>query len=216
MSSSTKTDQAEADAKKFMFDTNDFNKGGRNQASYTEEQMMAAQAQAHAAGKAEGTQETRKSQEEAISLHLNKIGQKMEKIAADEERRDLESMSNATKIAMKIAHKLLPAFSKKFSLAEIENVVLQSLDARKDEPRIAISVPPVHLDALKARVDALAHEKGYAGKMILVADDHLAETDCRVEWADGGTERLYARLSLQIENECTKAIESIETTQNKV
>lgn len=216
MSSSTKTDQGEAGAKKFMFDTNDFNKGGRNQTSYTEEQLMTAKTQAHAQGKSEGVQETRGSQEEAISAHLGKIGSSLEKMLADEERRDLESMANATKIAMKIAHKLLPAFSRKYSLGEIENVILQSLDARKDEPRIAISVPAVHLDALKARIEALAHEKGYAGKMILVADDHLAETDCRVEWADGGTERLYERLMLQIETECTKAIESIETTQNKI
>ena len=75
-------------------------------------------------------------------------------------------------------------------------------------------VPTMHLDALKNRMDDLALERGFAGKLILIADDTMEASDCRVEWADGGAERLYERLFAQIENEFAKSMSAIQTTRD--
>ena len=102
-------------------------------------------------------------------------------------------------------------------LPEIENVVVKAIEIRQDEPRIVVTVHSAHLEALKTRIDAIALEKGYAGKVILIADDNLPSTDCRVEWSDGGVERLYESLFAQIENEFTKSIACMDSsiTQDK-
>jgi flagellar assembly protein FliH len=190
--------------KKFLFDNN--LEKEIPAAAYTEEQMALARAQSHAQGKAEGLKEASERQEESINAALQRIGVLAEKLAADDDRRELDQTISATKLAMRVAHKLLPQFARKHSLPEIERVIIESLEIRKDEPRIAVTVPAQHLDALKSRVDALALEKGFAGKVILIADDNLSPSDCRVEWADGGAERLYERLFSQIETEFAKAI----------
>lgn len=209
MNSSTKND---GDMKKFLFDKHDFDKdrAAEEKPLFTEEQLILAKMQAQAQGKAEGLKEARQGQDEQISKCLQQIGVACDKLIAAEDRREVEQMIAATKLAMQVAHKLLPQFAQRFSLQEIERVVLQSVEARREEPRIAVIVPAVHLETLRQRIDALAMEKGYAGKLILVADDNLAATDVRVEWADGGAERLYERLFSQVEGEFAKAIAGMQ------
>lgn len=206
------------DMKKFMFDTNDFDRSkvpDNDRPVYSENQMAAAKAQSHAQGKKEGLGEAGASQEEQIIALLGKISGMAEQMIAAEERREIERMMDATRVAMRVMHKMLPAFAREHALHEIETVILQSLEVRKDEPRIAIMVSGEHLEQLKSRLDALALEKGYAGKLILIADDHLGPGDCRVEWADGGAERLYDRLIMQIESEFTKAMAAMQATLNE-
>jgi flagellar assembly protein FliH len=210
MNSSTK----DGEKKKFLFDQHDFDRE-REEAKkpvFTEEQLILAKMQAQAAGKAEGVKETRQSQDEQVMKALQHIAASCDKLIAAEDRREVEQMVSAVKLSMQVAHKLLPQFAQRFSLEEIERVILQSLETRREEPRIAVIVPTVHLDTLKTRVDALALDKGYAGKIILLADDHLAPTDVRVEWADGGAERLYERLFSQVEAEFAKAIAGMQAT----
>jgi flagellar assembly protein FliH len=206
--------------KKFLFDTDNFDKSKTGPvATYTEEQLALARTQAYNQGRGDGVKEALKWQEEIISVSLQEIGMLMEKLSLNEERRELEKSVSAVKLAMRVAHKLLPEFARKFALQEVERVIVDSIEVRRDEPRIAITVAAAHLDALKTRIDAWALEKGFAGKLILLGDDHLKESDVRVEWADGGAERLYERLFSQIETECAKAIEGLNAlvaeTDNK-
>jgi flagellar assembly protein FliH len=211
-SSSKEGGPSMTDAKKFMFDKNNFDRSKPETVVYNEEQMLQAKNQSLAQGKAEGVKDTKQKQEELISQLLQKTLAHVEKLVKNEDRREVEKCADAVKLAMQVVHKLLPAFAEHYAAPEIERVITQSIEARRDEPRIAVIVPTVHLEALKARLDALTAEKSYAGKVILIADDALATTDCRVEWADGGAERLYERLFSQIDNEFTKAITGMNTT----
>jgi len=198
--------------KKFLFDTNNFDKAQDLPAPvYTDEQLQLARTQGYAQGKSEGFTEARQQQEEQIAAALMKMAALTEKLAGEEDRREIEKCLSAVSLTMRVAHKLLPQFAQKYALGEIERVISESIEVRRDEPRIAVIVPTAHLEALKPRVDPLSSEKGFAGKIILLADDGLAPSDCRVEWADGGAERLYERLFSQIENEFAKAIAGMNT-----
>jgi len=215
MNSSTKND---GEVKKFLFDNNDFDRVAPEPPppaeTFSADQLALAKSQGHAQGRAEGLREANASIEDAQTKALQNIVAALGKLTAAEDRRDIESMINATRLAMKVTHKLLPQFAQRFSLQEIERVILDSVEARREEPRIAVIVSGQHLDALKQHIETLAAEKGYAGKMIIVADDNLAPTDVRVEWADGGAERLYERLYSQIETEFAKAIAGMQSTLN--
>lgn len=213
MSSSTKNDGE--NMKKFLFDTNDFDKQPEPEpvaVTYSEEQLLLAKNQSYAQGRAEGAAEAQAAQEKRLAdLVENMIGM-IEQLIAAEERREIENMMQATRLALRVTHKLLPQFAQKAALEEIERVIIENLDVRKDEPRIAVTVPTQHLDALKARADELALQRGFAGKLILIADDAMGLSDCRVEWADGGAERLYERLFAQIEGEFAKSFAAMKTT----
>jgi len=203
-----------ADAKKFLFDTNDFNqmKSRADANTYTEEQLQMAKNQSFALGKADGVKESKQQQEERIAELLQKALLVAENLADAEDRREVEKCIEATKLTMRVTRKLLPQFALQYSINEIEHAILQAIEARKDEPRIAVIVPTAHLEALKTGMDALAIQKGYAGKVILLADDSLPPTDCRVEWADGGADRLYEQLFSQIEGKFTSAISTMRSS----
>lgn len=203
--------------KKFLFDTHDFDKTkpeAEEKPVFSEEQLTLARQQATTQGRQEGLREAKQAQEEQITKSLSAISARLEEMIAAEDRRETEKLVDAATLAMRVAHKLLPKFARTYALEEIKGVILSAIEQRRDEPRIAVIVSPAHLEYLKEKIDALALEKGYAGKMILLADDALAETDCRVEWADGGAERLYERLSAQIENEFTKAIAGMKSAMD--
>lgn len=209
MSSSTKKD---GETKKFLFDGHDFGKTGPapDDPVYTGEQFALARAQAFQQGKDEGLQEARESQQEQALKCLRQIITLLERLILAEDRRELDQMTNTVKLTARVTHKLLPQFAEKFALGEIERVILEAVESRREEPRIAIIVPAAHLETLRGQIDDLAVEKGYAGKIIMIADDNLAPADVRVEWADGGAERVYERLYAQIETEFAKAVAAIE------
>lgn len=214
MSSSTKND---GEKKKFLFDANDFDKTGPSPDDpvYTEEQLVVAKTQSFENGKAEGLQEAARSIAQETAQCLQKIITLLEKLILAEDRRELEQMAQTVRLTARVTAKLLPQFAQKYALDEIERVIVEAMEARRDEPRIAITVPAAHLEKMKRDIDALALEKGYAGRVIVIADDNLAPTDVRVEWADGGAERIYERIYAQIETEFAKAIDAIESTGEK-
>lgn len=92
-----------------------------------------------------------------------------------------------------IAARLFPALVRKGALAEIEAVVVQCIRDAVTEPRLVVRVPDAVFEAAQRQLAPLAAGNGYPGKLIILADDTLAESDCRVEWADGGAERDTAR-----------------------
>jgi flagellar assembly protein FliH len=207
--------------KKFLFDGNDFSKTLKNDPSrpiYNEEQARQIRDEATKAAKSEALSEAAALQETHIAKLLEHISAMTLSLSAQEETRDLQRMADSIRLSLKVIHKLLPRFAEQYNLDEMERVILDALETRKDEPRIAVTVSSLHLASLKDRIDRIAIEKGYAGKMIIIADDNLAPTDCRVEWADGGAERLYERLYAQIENEFAKtmsAVDMVLQTDNK-
>jgi flagellar assembly protein FliH len=208
----------DGEMKKFLFDNNDFDAAKPPPApppvTYSEEQLLLAKTQNFAQGKEEGIAETRAAQEQEIQQCLQRLAQMTGQLVMAEDRRELEQMINAAKLALRVARKLMPDLSRRFALPEIERTIIEAIAARRDEPRITISVPPAHLDALRGRMEGITHAGGFAGKVALVADDALAQTDCRIEWADGGAERLFEGLFKQIEDEFEKAVGGMKATMD--
>lgn len=203
-----------ADVKKFMFDTHDFDddKDVVVATVYSEEQLAIARDQAFAQGKAEALQEARSLQEARLTELLEKMLIQADALAGTEDRRDIEKSVDAVKTAMAITRKLMPQFAQTHALPEIENAILAAVDARKEEPRLTVTVPAAHLDALKDRMDKQAAARGFHGIISLVADDALPFTDCRVEWADGGMDRIYEQLVAQIEDKLHAAVATMKSS----
>ena len=51
-------------------------------------------------------------------------------------------------------------------------------------------LPDEVLDDLRARVDTIGQRLGFQGSVVLLADPDMGPADCRVDWADGGAERI--------------------------
>jgi flagellar assembly protein FliH len=100
-----------------------------------------------------------------------------------------EAAGKSLDVAMAVIKKLFPALAARNGIAEIEEILTQCLSSLKQEPRLVAYVSPTQLDALQARMAGLSAANGFEGRVVLIGDDKMADSDCRVEWADGGVER---------------------------
>src|SRR3546814_19232242 len=75
-----------------------------------------------------------------------------------------------------------------------------------EEPRLVLRVSDGILYLIKPRIDVLTMRSGFAGRVVILAEDGMVDGDCRIEWADGGVERSAARLSTEIEAAVIRAL----------
>jgi flagellar assembly protein FliH len=158
-----------------------------------------ARRQGEEAGVARGKAEAIAAFDKQISAALAGIAQQTGAIAkatADE----AEAASKSVDLAMKIAKKLFPALAARDGIAEIEEILTQCLASLKQEPRLVAYVSTSQLDALQGRLAELSTANGFEGRVVLIGDDKMADSDCRVEWADGGVERDSALIWRTIED----------------
>jgi flagellar assembly protein FliH len=137
------------------------------------------------AGKAAGKEQQTAQLHALIATVDRNIGALLKNLANVEKEQDGIIRS----IVVAIARKILPDFAARNGLAEIEAVLADALREMAREPRLVIRVHESQLDAVNERAQALAAQRAYPGKLIVLADDNIAAGDCRIEWADGGVER---------------------------
>ena len=220
MNSSTDTPDGKTVKKsqKFLFDTKDFDRALQPEAKapvFSEEQVTLARKEGHAQGKIEGQRDAKQQQEEKIMAAMEKTLSHVEKLLTAEQSRETQKQADTLILVRQIIQKLMPALAKEHALEEVFRTVSLSLEERREEPRIAITVHDSIFPAFKERIDALGSERGFTGKLIVLADETLAMTDCRVEWADGGAERNFEKIYTAIDVEIKKTLETLSNSNGE-
>ncbi|MCE2510829.1 MAG: hypothetical protein J4G10_07650 [Alphaproteobacteria bacterium] len=201
-------------AKKFLFEANFENPLNdlREEPvrAFTEEDLAAAQKKGFDEGKSEGRKEAEAETDRQAVNALEQISKHLASLNAAQSEASKSNAREASELAMTVARKVIPEISKHGALVEIEAMVRQCLADRFEEPRVVIRVHDSLLDNLRTRIDAVAENAGFPGKLILLADEALHDADCRVEWADGGAERDEERIWKDIEESARRLIGQFE------
>jgi flagellar assembly protein FliH len=154
--------------------------------------------QAHEDGYADGFANGKAAAEAAatarLSATLERLADQLEYIVQSAVDTAARQREGVIEIGAAIARKLLPDLSRRQGTAEAEAMMSAVITELIDEPRMVIRVADEDLDALSDRIDTVAQRRGFAGKVVLLAEPTVAAGDCRIEWADGGVERDSARL----------------------
>ncbi|WP_430396192.1 hypothetical protein [Ferrovibrio sp.] len=167
------------------------------------DEVEAAKAQAFAAGEQAGREAAAAEHAAAVEQALNAIEQRMAQLGDNLQQSQAQARSEAVTIAASIARKLATQLMAREPLREIEALVLRCMDDMRDEPRLVLRANDSVVRLLDERIDALVAQSGFGGKVMLVPDNSLAASDCRVDWADGSAERNQA----QIEQEVDQAVQ---------
>lgn len=162
-----------------------------------------ARRQGEEAGMARGRAEAIAAFDKQIAGALTTIAQQVAAIAKATAS-EAEAAGKSADLALAIARKLFPALAQRDGMTEIEAVLSQCLASLKQEPRLVAYVSAAQLDALQARLGELTGASGFEGRVVLIADEKMAESDCRVEWADGGVERDAGQIWRTIEEALTR------------
>ena len=197
---------------KFLFDLNDFSDdvavNVEDEApTFSEDELNQAREDSFKLGIEDATTKIRNEHEERFAQCLENVTQHLSTVLQAETRRELEKSIDTTRLTLSIVKKLMPHFSNRYSEDEIISLVKQSLHDRPEEPKIALVVHDTMLESLKEKIDHIAQTQAFQGQVVIIADDTIAQTDCRIEWADGGIEKEFKSLFASIETAFNTALQ---------
>lgn len=179
-----------AAAQKFLFD-NDFGapEKAREKAIAADElahAVAAAEQRGYQQGFAAGQHEAQAEANRRLAMAQEEIGQAMLTIARGvagvEQRMETEAVDVAVAVARKLCAELIAAEP----LAEITALVADCFRHLVATPHLVVRINDSLYEAARERIELLAKQSGFAGRLVLLADPEIAGGDCKIEWADGG------------------------------
>lgn len=167
---------------------------------YEHEAQMAAlerrvRAEAHEAGRRqaleEGANALAEETQRLTGVATTLLGRLDAEIAAREAR--------AVRIAVACARKLARRLLEREPEGEVEALFRACVAPMFDASHLVVRVPEGNLEAVRARLEAIATAQGFGGRLIFMGEPDMAPGDARIEWADGGLARSQADLEAAID-----------------
>jgi len=112
--------------------------------------------------------------------------------AYDEEFGRLAEASH--RLALALAKVMVPKATEKHPLADIKEVVKNTLLRLADEPFIELRLPPGLADCRDALIADLSEGTGFKGEVKAITDPDLGNADVELRWNGGGIDRRAERL----------------------
>ena len=161
---------------------------------FTHAELEAAQEAARAEGRNAGLAEANEAATAKAAAALAALADGVKSLLGTTDAATAQTQREAIQALRIIVAKLLPATAAKGALAEIEAFATKCLSDALDEPRVVLRVAPEAYEPVRGQLEAIAAASGFGGRIVLLADEALAASDARLEWADGGVERDTAEL----------------------
>jgi len=180
--------------------------------TFTKAELEAARAAGFAEGHRQALDETAQSIEARAAAALQTLAATIAEALKSREHAAEAAQRRALETIRAIMRKAVPALCRTAPLLELETLVSECVREAFDEPRIVLRVADGVFDAMQQRLAAITGGAGFAGKVVLLADDSLDPADARVEWAEGGAERDTKRLLRDIDGALARALETIQLT----
>jgi flagellar assembly protein FliH len=187
-----RNDGPAAEPVKFLFD-DEFAGGVESKAALAAAERDAFR-RGQAAGEAEANARIERRLAQAVAQTAERMNELGKKFAALEARLEAEAVEVATAIASKLA----PALIAREPLTEIEALVVDVLAHVRTAPHLVVRLAEDMIEPAGTRLSALAEERGFANRLVLLPAPELKADEVRIEWADGGVARDRAAIEARI------------------
>ena len=167
--------------------------------TFTEEDLQVVREAAFAEGLHAGHAEAAQSAQQLLADATARVADALAQLGAAQAQSADEAKAVATRVAMAVLRKVLPAACEAHAFDEVVRMVESCFAQVLDEPRIIVRVAPDLVEPVRARLEADAGRHGFEGRVVVQPDPRLPPGDGRVEWTDGGADRDQARLIADIE-----------------
>jgi len=94
--------------------------------------------------------------------------------------------TEAVDVAIAVARKLCSELIAREPLGEITALVSDCFAQLVSTPHLVVRINDSLYETAHERVDRLAKQSGFAGRLVILAEPEVETGDCRIEWADGG------------------------------
>ena len=187
----------------------------REKPVYTESDVAALKAEAFENGVLQGQGQSLQGVESAISDTMTAINSQLGQLLGNYESKVAGVKQDAASLALVIASKLAPALIDLAPEAEVRKLIEESLVDLQDEPRVVVRASEATCQLISGKIEEITLATGFQGKLILLPDDTKHGGDCRIEWADGGTERRLEDIQQRLESVINRFIRSTGKTNDE-
>ena len=150
------------------------------------QKVAAAEARAYRDGYDAAQREARAESDRRTALALEEINITIQAIATRfagiETRMETEAVDVAVAVARKLCNDLIAAEP----LGEIMALVRDCFSHLVSTPHLVIRINDSLYEAAHERIERLAKQNGFEGRLVILAEPEIDTGDCRIEWADGG------------------------------
>lgn len=180
---------------------------------YTESDVIALKAEAFEQGLSEGQNQSRQGLETTVAETVTSIGAQFEQLMTSHVEKIHAVKQESAELAYTIASKFAPALIELAPETEVRQLIEDCLVDLYDEPRIVIRANEDVCQKISEKINEITSRSAFPGNLILLADDTQHPGDCRVEWADGGTERRLADIQARLKEVIDRFIRSSGQTK---
>jgi flagellar assembly protein FliH len=173
---------------KFLFDQ-DFSANGRGDAANAADvarKVAEAEARGRSSGYAAGQADASAETARRNAVAMEGIGRTLNGIAAHLGQTEARIEAEAVDIAVAVARKLCAELTSREPLAELTALVTDCLRHLVSTPHLVVRINDALYDPARERIEALARQNGFEGRLVILSDPDIAHGDCKLEWADGG------------------------------
>jgi flagellar assembly protein FliH len=175
---------------KFLFDM-DFSAPDRTRErpatpSEIAQKIASAEARAYRDGFDAGQREAKAESDRRSALALEEIGIGVQAIAARFSGVEVRMETEAVDVAVAVARKLCGALISSEPLSEITGLVRDCFSHLVSTPHLVVRINDQLYEAARERIERLAKQRGFEGRLVILAEPEIETGDCRIEWADGG------------------------------
>jgi flagellar assembly protein FliH len=175
---------------KFLFDM-DFSAPDRTRErpatpSEIAQKIAAAEARAYRDGFDAGQREAKAESDRRSALALEEIGIGVQAIAARFSGVEVRMETEAVDVAVAVARKLCGALISSEPLGEITGLVRDCFSHLVSTPHLVVRINDQLYETARERIERLAKQSGFEGRLVILAEPEIETGDCRIEWADGG------------------------------
>ncbi|GLR95709.1 flagellar assembly protein FliH [Bradyrhizobium liaoningense] len=176
---------------KFLFDT-DFaapERTTREKAATAAEiaqKIAEAEARAYQQGFAAGQHEAKAESDRRVALAMEEINIAIRGVASGIGNIETRMETEAVEVAVAVARKLCADLVAAEPLGEVVALVKDCFSHLVATPHLVVRINDALYDAAREKIERLAKQSGFEGRLVILAEPEIATDDCRIEWADGG------------------------------
>ena len=174
---------------KFLFDV-DFSAPNKKEKAATAAEVAAkvaeAEARAYRAGYDAAQHEAKVESDRRVALAMEEINIAIRGIASGIGNIEAKVETEAVDVAVAVARKLCADLIAAEPLGEVVALVKDCFSHLVATPHLVVRINDSLYDSAREKIERLAKQSGFEGRLVILAEPEIATGDCRIEWADGG------------------------------
>lgn len=188
---------------KFLFD-NDFSvpdavKERAATSIETAQKVAEAEARAYRDGFDAAQREAKAESDRRAAMALEEIAMSLKVVAGGFSGIENKMETEAVDVAVAVARKLCSSLIAAEPLTEMMALVEDCFRHLVATPHLVVRINDALYDGAREKIERLAKQSGFDGRLVILAQPDIPSGDCRIEWADGGVTLDRASIDAKID-----------------